>query len=131
MSERRVDSAAQACSGSYRPGCRRPCRLRRPRGDRRRVGWIAAGAGPSVDNLRNPKVEDFDRAVKGDLDVGRLQIAMDPPCSWAASSAPAICRAIGERIGNLSGPSAGDPQASALHELQDQRVVGQPTSSKP
>ena len=76
-----------------------------------------------IERLRQPKVEDLHRAVGTDLDIGRLQIAMDNPVL--------VCRV--ERIGDLSGDRQGfgkgnratrdaPGQVLALGQLHDERV---------
>ena len=52
------------------------------------------------------EIQHLHRAVVPNLDVGRLEIAMDDAGSCAASSASAICRAIGSASSSGIGPRA-------------------------
>ena len=80
MSARRVDGLPRACSGAMyaavpriTPAARAPCIDS--------VGEFAASrrcdAPVRVERLRETEIQHLDRAVGADLDVGRLQIAMD------------------------------------------------------
>ena len=96
--------------------------VRRGTGDRRRLGrtgWRRVVG----QRFRQPEVEHLDGAVRPDLDVGGLQIAMDDPL---------LVRRF-ERVGDLPGDrqrfvererAACDPvgERRPLDQLEDQRV---------
>ncbi len=94
----------------------------------RRIGVAAAHV--SVQRLGQAEVQDLDDAVAGDLDVGRLQVAMDDA---------ALVRRL-ERFGDLQrnrdglvqrNTTAADPvgECLAVHELEDQDRCMPPRSA--
>ena len=71
------------------------------------VGDVVAFAqlAGGIECLRQTEVEHLDRAVRSHLDVGGLQITMNDSLSCAASSASAICLAIGRASSSGNAPS--------------------------
>ena len=65
---------------------------------------VAASRRRRLERLRQAEVEHLHGAVGPHLDVGGLQVAMDDALSCAASSASAICRAIGSASSSGIGP---------------------------
>ena len=59
-----------------------------------------------IERLGEPEVEHLDGAIGANLDVGRLQIAVDDALFVRASSASAICRAIGSASSSGMAPCA-------------------------
>ena len=80
--------------------------------------WVSAGTGHRR-RLRHssalrlvgqcfgqPEIQHLDGAVRPDLDVGGFRSRWTIPCAWAASSASAICRAMGSASSSATGPCA-------------------------
>ena len=78
----------------------------RRRGDGRRCHSLRASGGYRFECLRQSEVQHLDNAIGPHLHVVRFQIAMNDACSWAASSASAICLAIGSASSSGIGPCA-------------------------
>ena len=95
------------------------------RRDRRRVDRIGRAARAGIDSLGQTEVENLDRAVRSQLDIGRFQIPVNDA---------GVVRGF-ERLGNLAGNrdgfvnrdwSTGDAvgEGVAGHQLHDERARG-------
>ena len=84
----------------------------------------ALAAARSFERLGQAEIEHLDLAVRRDLDVGRLQIAVDDPRSCAASSPSASGSAMrsASAIGNRT-PREADRQILAFDEFHDERTT--------
>ena len=128
MSARLSDSSAARLLGRHVGGGAEnhaACASSRAR-DGRRHATRSATTGVEVSiALARPKSSTFTRAVRRrSFDVRGLEVAMDDPCSWAASSASAICLAIGSASSSGIGARGNAlRQILALDELHAQSAA--------
>ncbi len=82
------------------------------------VAAVRDGGGPAlVEDLGDAEIEHLDRAVRPDLDVGRLQVAMHD----------ALLMGGFERVGNLAGDAESvlDRQRASVEALGERRSTDQ------
>ena len=96
------------------------CIMRR-RCDGRRLRHDPATRRSGSMRLRQPEVQHLDRAVRPHLELAGFRSRWMMPCSCAASSASAICLAIGSASSSGIGPCAirsasVGPSTSSMHE---------------
>ena len=125
MSAALVDRPALApARGSCRPRCPGSSRPRHRRaGDRRRLRRVDAERDRGSSALARPKSRTFTVPSGRSLMFAGFRSRWTMPCSCAASSASAICRAIGSASSSGIGP-CGDPlrERRPLDQLQHQRA---------
>ena len=126
MSARLSTGLPRACSGPYRRPCRGSCRLR----DR---GAVSVGDGLSAGAvgrlsvrppLAKPKSSTFTVPSGRTLMLAGFRSRWMMPCSCAASSASAICLAIGSASSTGMAPRAirsasVGPSTSSMHQRRD------------
>ena len=78
--------APGSCRPRCRGSCRRPCRAEVIVGDS--DGRTSPDRGVGLERLGQAEVEHLDRAVGGELDVGRLEVAVDHAAARARPRAP-------------------------------------------
>ena len=115
-SERRVTSAPRACSGLMYEvvPINTPCPVALT------VVWCRIPVVGGIQNLGDAEIEHLDRAVQSNLDVGRLEIAMND----------ALLVGRFERVGDLSGDFPGPGRAAAGPWPGDSGRVWPSTSSR-
>ena len=92
--------------------------LRRPRRERGRVGEVRARCAGGIHRLGQTEIEDLHRAVGGDLDVRRLEIAMDDPALVRVLERLGDLLRDRERLGERQRPAPDQPgQVVALDDL--------------
>ena len=118
------------CHAPVRDSCRRPCR-EHPFTRRHRLS-MSATVVPAVraDAFASPKSSTLTLAVRRDLDVGGLQIAVDDALVVRRSSASTICRARRGRRSDI-GPAPPFRQRLAIDELEHERRGCRRLSSRP
>ena len=125
------------CRAPVRDSCRRPCRgsrracVARQARDRRRVDRLAGARDSPASAFARPKSSTLTVPSGRSLMLAGFRSRWTMPCSCAASSASAICRAIAQRLVERNRPARDAiGQRRPVDELEHQRPDS-PTSSTP